>query len=401
MCRLGPALDVEERPEGYHRLMILPVSFLACFALHASTSTGQTVGAMTGAVNGTVTDRDQRGSAPCHHRDLQCRAHGHANNRKQMQRGSIGFRHLGPAIHACVHAERIQCGQARRDLCRPWLHCDRRCRTADRHTSGKCDCRAQLASDRQTVDSDRRHLRFPPARRPAQRPKHVGHSGRDARRVRGALRSRWQRRRTWRPDQRIRNGWLQSADGRGHQRDRHQSDRLYPGLRRVPRGLSEHGCTRPWSGICRACTCSSSANREGTSIAARSMGTLATETGSPSTSTKDRSDRGAQGGRGLSPRDANRLWSYHDINADVGGYIKPDAAWRYVSVRAQEVSARQVNFPVKPVRTSSGKLRRQGYLPDNPAQQAGCVRADWSEPSAEPPGSFRPDRFRRRPGDRY
>ena len=55
MCRLGPALDVEERPEGY-RPTILLVSFLACFALHASTGAGQTVGAMTGAINGTVTD---------------------------------------------------------------------------------------------------------------------------------------------------------------------------------------------------------------------------------------------------------------------------------------------------------------------------------------------------------
>jgi hypothetical protein len=55
MCRLEPALDVEERPEGY-RPTILLVSFLACFALHASTSGSQTVGAMTGAINGTVTD---------------------------------------------------------------------------------------------------------------------------------------------------------------------------------------------------------------------------------------------------------------------------------------------------------------------------------------------------------
>ena len=73
--------------------------------------------------------------------------------------------------------------------------------------------------------------------------------------------------------------------------------------------------------------------------------------------------RGAQGGRGLSPRDANRLWSYHDFNADVGGYIKPDTAWWYFSVREQEVSARQVNFPVEPLRTSltnySGKATYQ------------------------------------------
>ena len=61
--------------------------------------------------------------------------------------------------------------------------------------------------------------------------------------------------------------------------------------------------------------------------------------------------RGAQGGDGLSPREANRLWSYHDINADVGGYITPDKLWWYSSFREQDVSARQVDFPVKPRRT--------------------------------------------------
>ena len=55
MYLLEPALDVEDRPEGYRRAVLL-VSFLACFALHASTGAGQTVGAMTGAINGTVTD---------------------------------------------------------------------------------------------------------------------------------------------------------------------------------------------------------------------------------------------------------------------------------------------------------------------------------------------------------
>ena len=61
--------------------------------------------------------------------------------------------------------------------------------------------------------------------------------------------------------------------------------------------------------------------------------------------------RGAQGGGGLAPRDANRAWGYHDLNADVGGYIVPDRVWWYSSVRDQDVSARQVNFPVKPVQT--------------------------------------------------
>jgi len=62
-------------------------------------------------------------------------------------------------------------------------------------------------------------------------------------------------------------------------------------------------------------------------------------------------ESGAPGGPGLSPREANRLWSYHDINADVGGYVKPDRLWWYGSFRDQNVSARQVNFPVKPLRT--------------------------------------------------
>jgi hypothetical protein len=62
--------------------------------------------------------------------------------------------------------------------------------------------------------------------------------------------------------------------------------------------------------------------------------------------------RGALGGSGLSPRDANRLWSYRDINADVGGYITRDKVWWYSSIRGQEIGTRQVNFPVKPVRTS-------------------------------------------------
>jgi outer membrane receptor protein involved in Fe transport len=40
------------------------------------------------------------------------------------------------------------------------------------------------------------------------------------------------------------------------------------------------------------------------------------------------------------------------MNADIGGYIKPDTLWWYSSVRDQEVSSRQVNFPVKPLKTS-------------------------------------------------
>jgi len=58
--------------------------------------------------------------------------------------------------------------------------------------------------------------------------------------------------------------------------------------------------------------------------------------------------RGAAGGEGLPPGEANRLWSYHDVNADIGGYVTPDTLWWYFSFRDQDIAARQVNFPVKP-----------------------------------------------------
>jgi outer membrane receptor protein involved in Fe transport len=66
---------------------------------------------------------------------------------------------------------------------------------------------------------------------------------------------------------------------------------------------------------------------------------------------EDQIARGALGGGGLSPRDGNRLWSYHDVNADVGGYIRKDALWWYSSFRDQDMAARQINFPVGPHRT--------------------------------------------------
>jgi hypothetical protein len=79
-------------------------------------------------------------------------------------------------------------------------------------------------------------------------------------------------------------------------------------------------------------------------------------------------DRGVRGGNGTSPRDTNRLWSYYDINADVGGYIRRDRLWWYFSFREQDVSARRVNFPGKPDQTRltnySGKATYQ-VTPNN------------------------------------
>jgi len=77
----------------------------------------------------------------------------------------------------------------------------------------------------------------------------------------------------------------------------------------------------------------------------------------------------AQGGPALSPREANRLWSYHDLNGDIGGYIKRDTLWWYSSFREQNVSARQVNFPVKPLRTQLMNYTAKGTYQINPGNK--------------------------------
>jgi hypothetical protein len=50
-------------------------------------------------------------------------------------------------------------------------------------------------------------------------------------------------------------------------------------------------------------------------------------------------------------RDANQQWAYSDVNGDVGGYLTRGTAWWYASARRELISARQVNFPVAPLET--------------------------------------------------
>jgi hypothetical protein len=64
----------------------------------------------------------------------------------------------------------------------------------------------------------------------------------------------------------------------------------------------------------------------------------------------------------LTPSDLNRMDSYHDWNADVGGYVPglKDRLWWYGSVRDQRIKILVPNFPVKPFETGlrnlTGKL---------------------------------------------
>jgi carboxypeptidase family protein/TonB-dependent receptor-like protein len=54
---------------------------------------------------------------------------------------------------------------------------------------------------------------------------------------------------------------------------------------------------------------------------------------------------------GLAGREANQLWHYRDVNADLGGFVRKDRLWWYASVRDQATSSWLVNFPVEPHRT--------------------------------------------------
>jgi hypothetical protein len=76
--------------------------------------------------------------------------------------------------------------------------------------------------------------------------------------------------------------------------------------------------------------------------------------------------RGALGSSELSPREANRLGGYHDLNADAGGYIRKDSLWWYFSARDQDVSTWRVNFPVRPYRTHATSYDAKGTYQATP-----------------------------------
>ncbi len=65
---------------------------------------------------------------------------------------------------------------------------------------------------------------------------------------------------------------------------------------------------------------------------------------------------GVSGGGGLEPEDTNRLTSYRDLNADIGGFLQKDKLWWYASVRSLDSAVRYTNFPVKPHETHLGNF---------------------------------------------
>ena len=68
------------------------------------------------------------------------------------------------------------------------------------------------------------------------------------------------------------------------------------------------------------------------------------------------------GGRcgNLKPSDLNRLESYHDLNGDVGGYLRKDKLWWYGSLRDQNIKVLLPNFPVKAFETGLRNISAKG-----------------------------------------
>jgi hypothetical protein len=60
---------------------------------------------------------------------------------------------------------------------------------------------------------------------------------------------------------------------------------------------------------------------------------------------------GVTGGSALDARDTNRTTTYHDTNADVGGFILRDRMWWYGSIRKTVNEVAKPNFPVHPQHT--------------------------------------------------
>ena len=69
---------------------------------------------------------------------------------------------------------------------------------------------------------------------------------------------------------------------------------------------------------------------------------------------------GVKGGGGLAATDLNRLHSYHDLNGDIGGYVKKDKVWWYSSLRDQDAQSLLPNFPVKPFETRLRNITGKG-----------------------------------------
>ena len=78
--------------------------------------------------------------------------------------------------------------------------------------------------------------------------------------------------------------------------------------------------------------------------------------------------------------------SYHDVNGDIGGYLKKDKLWWYCSAARPEHQVAAAELPGEAVRDRASQPDRQGHLRADPEQQVHRLRAGRPEAAAQPPG---------------
>jgi hypothetical protein len=130
----------------------------------------------------------------------------------------------------------------------------------------------------------------------------------------------------------------------------------YGSFEHVWLGLGAYGSDQPGPGIHMQALTKSGGNRyRGTVYAA-----MEHESWQSHNVDANQIERGAAGSADVRAAVANRLAGYHDVDGDVGGFVRRDRLWWYSSVREQTASQLRVTFPVEPVETrawnATGKL---------------------------------------------
>lgn len=361
MCRLEPALAIEDRHAG-HAPAVLLVSFLACVALHASTAAGQTVGALTGAINGTVTD-GIGAVLPGVTIVISSAALMGTRTTATDRDGLYRFPALAPGEYTLVFTL-----NGFKALRREGIHVGLGFTATVNVTLQIATLQESVIVERNSPVIDEQSTAIAAtfdARQLANLP-----TARSMWAIQAATPAVYVARFDLGASATGLGGPVSAYGTAGFNRPMVEGISVsginptgftlnYGAFAEVSVSTAAHGPEWHSPGVHMQFVSKSGGNQYRgmfyADVVNRDWQSFNIDEGQVR--------RGAQGGRGLSPLAANRLWSYHDINADVGGYIKPDAVWWYFSLRDQEVSTRQVNFPVRPLRTSltnySGKATYQ------------------------------------------
>ena len=326
-------------------------------SLSATLAFAQTTSATTATVTGTVTDQ-QSGVLPGVTVSLSGSSMMGVQTQVTDSVGLYRFVSIPPGEYKLVfELARLRHGQPRGRTSDRRLHRDDQHADGGRHPDRERAGDRRLARRRHAVDDDQHDVRQGHARESAERARLLGRAVRGARRQAGAHRRRRQRRGDADQLLRVRHDRAEPADGRRHQLDREhgivrQLRRLRIVLRRSRSAAAPSSAESPVPGVYTVLVSKSGGNRYSGSF----YGDYESKDWQSFNIDSAQVAAGVSGGGGLEPRDVNRLNSYRDLNADIGGFLKKDSVWWYASVRSLDSAARYTNFPVKPHETHLGNF---------------------------------------------